>query len=204
MEALFLRVVWISLTCSAVLVPLLVGKGWLRHHVRAKALYVVWLILALRLVIPVDLSLPETKILQAEINILNGQKTAAKRLLATIEDKEDLDTMINVAYMYINTFQPGEALKWLEPGIGKYEDDEPFMAVLGDAYFGLGMTDEAMEVYVDSLGPSSIILTARGWTRTEDYWRTKWDLTEAVKYAFDEAGIEIPYNKLDVNVLDKK
>ena len=59
MEALFLRVVWISLTCSAVLIPLLVGKGWLRHHVRAKALYVVWLILALRLVIPVDLSLPE-------------------------------------------------------------------------------------------------------------------------------------------------
>lgn len=59
MEALFLRVVWISLTCSAVLVPLLVGKGWLQHHVRAKALYVVWLILALRLVVPVDLSLPE-------------------------------------------------------------------------------------------------------------------------------------------------
>ncbi len=59
MEALFLRVVWISLTCSAVLVPLLVGKGWLRQHVRAKALYVVWLILALRLAIPVDLSLPE-------------------------------------------------------------------------------------------------------------------------------------------------
>lgn len=59
MEALFLRVVWVSLTCSAVLVPLLVGKGWLRHHVRAKALYVVWLILALRLVVPVDLSLPE-------------------------------------------------------------------------------------------------------------------------------------------------
>ena len=59
MEALFLRVGWISLTCSAVLVPLLVGKGWLRRHVRAKALYVVWLILALRLVVPVDLSLPE-------------------------------------------------------------------------------------------------------------------------------------------------
>ena len=59
MEALFLRVAWISLTCSAVLLPLLVGKGWLRRHVRAKALYVVWLVLALRLVIPVDLSLPE-------------------------------------------------------------------------------------------------------------------------------------------------
>ena len=66
------------------------------------------------------------------------------------------------------------------------------------------LKDEAMEVYVDSLGASSIVLTARGWTRTEDYWKTKWDLTEAVKYAFDEAGIEIAYNKLDVNVMDKR
>ena len=66
------------------------------------------------------------------------------------------------------------------------------------------LKDEAREVYVDSLGQSSILLTARGWTRTEDYWKTKWDLTEALKYAFDEAGIEIPYNKLDVNLTEKK
>ena len=59
MEALFLRVVWISLTCSAVLVPCWWERAGLRRHVRARALYVVWLILALRLVIPVDLSLPE-------------------------------------------------------------------------------------------------------------------------------------------------
>ena len=43
------------------------------------------------------------------------------------------------------------------------------------------LKDEAREVYVDSLGQSSILLTARGWTRTEDYWKTKWDLTEALK-----------------------
>ena len=66
------------------------------------------------------------------------------------------------------------------------------------------LKEDGVEVYVDSLGESSIVLTARGWTKTEDYWRTKWALTEAVKYAFDEAGIEIPYNKLDVNVMDKK
>ena len=66
------------------------------------------------------------------------------------------------------------------------------------------LKEEAREVYVDSLGQSSILLTARGWTRTEDYWKTKWDLTEALKYAFDEAGIEIPYNKLDVNLTEKK
>ena len=59
MEALFLRVIWISLTCSAVLFPLLLAGRWLRRHVRAKSLYVVWLVLALRLVIPVELTLPE-------------------------------------------------------------------------------------------------------------------------------------------------
>lgn len=64
------------------------------------------------------------------------------------------------------------------------------------------LKDEAMDVYVDNLGESSVIITARGWTRTEDYWKAKWDLTEAIKFAFDEAGIEIPYNKLDVKVVN--
>lgn len=59
MEAVFLQVLWVSLTVSAVLLPLLLAKGWLRRRVRAKALYVVWLLLALRLAVPVDLSLPE-------------------------------------------------------------------------------------------------------------------------------------------------
>ena len=94
-----------------------------------------------------DGSLPEVKVLQAQIYLLEGKKQKAKQLLATIEDKEDIDTMINVAYMYINTYCPDEALKWLTPGIGKYEDDEPFMTVLGDSYYGLGMLDKAMEIY---------------------------------------------------------
>ena len=59
MEAVFLQVLWVSLTVSAVLLPLLLAKGWLRRRVRAKALYVVWLLLALRLAVPVDLSMPE-------------------------------------------------------------------------------------------------------------------------------------------------
>lgn len=63
------------------------------------------------------------------------------------------------------------------------------------------LKEEPIEVYVDSLGNSSIMLTARGWTKTEDYWRAKWDLTEEIKLAFDKAGIEIPYNKLDINIV---
>ena len=49
-------------------------------------------------------------------------------------------------------------------------------------------------------GESSITLTARAWTKSSDYWTVNFDLLEAVKKAFDDNGIEIPYNQLDVHV----
>lgn len=62
------------------------------------------------------------------------------------------------------------------------------------------LPEDGIEVYVDSLGESAVNLTARAYTRTEDYWNVKWDLTEEVKLCFDREGIEIPYSKLDVNL----
>lgn len=59
METLFLRVVWLSATVSAVLLPLLLASRWLQSRVRAKSLYVLWLLLTVRLLVPVELSLPE-------------------------------------------------------------------------------------------------------------------------------------------------
>lgn len=57
-------------------------------------------------------------------------------------------------------------------------------------------------VIVDELADSGVNLIVRCWTKNEDFWETKWRLTEAVKYALDEAGIEIPFPQLDVH-LDK-
>ncbi|HBA47987.1 MAG TPA: mechanosensitive ion channel protein, partial [Lachnospiraceae bacterium] len=48
-------------------------------------------------------------------------------------------------------------------------------------------------VYVDELAESSVNLGVRCWLSMNDYWPGKWRLTENVKYALDEAGIEIPY-----------
>lgn len=59
METLFLRVVWLSATVSAVLLPLLLASRWLRSRVRAKSLYLLWLLLAVRLLVPVELTLPK-------------------------------------------------------------------------------------------------------------------------------------------------
>lgn len=58
METLFLRVVWLSATVSAVLLPLLLASRWLQSRVKAKSLYILWLLLAVRLVVPVEIALP--------------------------------------------------------------------------------------------------------------------------------------------------
>lgn len=58
METLFLRMVWLSATVSAVLLPLLLATRWLQSRVKAKSLYILWLLLAVRLVVPVEITLP--------------------------------------------------------------------------------------------------------------------------------------------------
>jgi len=56
--ALFLRVLTVSAGCSAVLAPLLLCARWLRQKIAARSFYVLFLLLALRLVLPVELRLP--------------------------------------------------------------------------------------------------------------------------------------------------
>lgn len=68
----------------------------------------------------------------------------------------------------------------------------------------LVLKDEEITVVVDSLGESSVNLSVRAWTKTEDYWQTKWDLTESIKLTFDREGIEIPYNCLNVHVINNQ
>lgn len=60
--------------------------------------------------------------------------------------------------------------------------------------------DESLYVFVDSLGESAVVLGIRGWVKTDEYWRTRWDLLENIKLTFDEEGIVIPYNQLTVHL----
>lgn len=62
------------------------------------------------------------------------------------------------------------------------------------------LKEEEPVVFVDSLGDSSVNMGVRIWVEAENYWSTKWRLTENVKYALDEAGISIPYPQMDVQI----
>lgn len=60
---------------------------------------------------------------------------------------------------------------------------------------------EPKDVFIDSFDDSGMTLGIRGWVETDHYWQVTWDLREKVKNAFDENGIEIPYNRLEVDLL---
>lgn len=62
------------------------------------------------------------------------------------------------------------------------------------------LKERDMLVFVSDLGSSSVNLGVRCWFRQEDFWSGKWRVTENCKLALDAAGIEIPFNQLDVHV----
>ena len=62
------------------------------------------------------------------------------------------------------------------------------------------LKDPAPSVRVSAQSASSIDLTAKVWCKNEDYWTVNFDMLEQVKTAFDQNGIQIPFNQLDVHI----
>ena len=56
-------------------------------------------------------------------------------------------------------------------------------------------------VFVESFESSCIMLGSRAWCQTSEYLEVRWHILEQIKTKFDENGIEIPYNKIDVKVI---
>lgn len=62
------------------------------------------------------------------------------------------------------------------------------------------LNEPACKVSVKKLADSAIIFAVRPWTKPKDYSPVTYDFLENIKYAFDEAGIDIPYPSLTVHV----
>lgn len=65
------------------------------------------------------------------------------------------------------------------------------------------LKDKEMRVFVNQLAESGIELNVRCWFTNEDFWEGKWRITEQCKYVLDEIGVEIPFNQLDVRVVNR-
>lgn len=75
------------------------------------------------------------------------------------------------------------------------------IVMLGMAQDPRVLPDPAPYVFVAALSQSSVDLVMRSWVKSPDWWPVNNDLLERCKSALDAAGIEIPYSKLDINIL---
>ncbi len=89
--------------------------------------------------------------------------------------------------------------------IGYSNDFEKAKQIIKDICVAheLVLKDPQPFIRVKEHGSSSINITARAWVKNADYWTVFFDITEAVKTAFDKEGIEIPFNQIDVNIKNK-
>lgn len=62
------------------------------------------------------------------------------------------------------------------------------------------LADPEPFVRVSRYAESSVDVVARVWVNSGDYWTVHFDIIEAVKTAFDENNITIPFNQLDVHI----
>ncbi|MFR2071354.1 MAG: tetratricopeptide repeat protein, partial [Bacteroides nordii] len=77
---------------------------------------------------------PEVKLLKAEILLNEGKLDEAETLLNSIEEEKSLETIIDVAYLYMDMGYPEKALPWLTLGLEEYKENEEFLAAIADCY----------------------------------------------------------------------
>ena len=116
------------------------------------------------------------------ITIPNGNITNSSIVNVTSQDKRKLEIKVMIGYQSDLKKAKGilETLLHADPAI---------------------MSEQEMLVFVDELADSAVMLGGRGWTDTDNYWKVRWDILEAVKLAFDEAGIEIPFQQVDIHMI---
>ncbi len=90
---------------------------------------------------------PEVKVLKANLLLGEGKIDEAEQLLDTIEDKQDLANIVDVAYMYIDMGYPDKATSWLEKGSKKYAEEEAYLAATADCLHAQGLEQEAETFY---------------------------------------------------------
>ena len=120
-----------------------------------------------------------------KIVIPNGQLADNSLINATAADTRRLDIKVGISYKSDVKLAKDILLK-----LGNSDADT------------LKEEGKAPMAAVEELADSSVNMLLRVWTPTDKYWDVKFRLTEAVKTTFDEAGIEIPFNQLDVHLIN--
>ncbi|MEO3387758.1 mechanosensitive ion channel domain-containing protein [Mesorhizobium sp. CAU 1741] len=85
-------------------------------------------------------------------------------------------------------------------GIGYNDDIGKALSIMRDMMANDSRVLKAPEpmAFVAALADSSVNVNMRYWTSAGDFWQTQFDFTRAVKTAFEENGISIPFPQREV------
>ena len=86
-------------------------------------------------------------------------------------------------------------------GISYNSDIELAKDILKDIARNSGyyILDQELTCNISEYADSSIVLLLRGWVGASAYWPATFAVNNAIKPAFDKAGIEIPYPQMDMH-----
>ena len=64
--------------------------------------------------------------------------------------------------------------------------------------------DDQLSVYIDSFGESSIKFVLKMYVVNDEYWNTYYAINEQINLEFKLVGLSMPYNQLDVHIINDK
>lgn len=135
-------------------------------------------------VIAIDIFYTKLRTVDNKIIVIpNGNITSNSIVNVTYEGDRRLDISVGVAY--------DSDLKLVKETLEKIALDSGYCDV-----------SRGLDVFVEEFDASAIRMGLRFYVKTEMYWKAKWAILEAIKNAFDEKNIEIPYQQIVVH--DKK
>ena len=115
--------------------------------------------------------------------IPNGGLANSSITNVTAEDKRRIEIQVGISY---------------ESDLRRAK--ELLLQILDTHPMALHEEDRMPQVFVWELGSNSVVLGGRVWSKMEDYWTVKFEITEQIKLTFDREGIEIPYQRVDIKV----
>lgn len=126
------------------------------------------------------LNTPDNKLVQ----VPNSAVVASSIINYSSEDKRRVDLTVSVSYD-----TPIEKVK------------EVMGRLVGE--HALTLPTPEPQISVVEYGDSAIKFTVRTWCANADYWTVYFDLMDAVKPAFEQAGIEMTYPHVNVHMIEK-
>ncbi|MBQ8212853.1 MAG: mechanosensitive ion channel [Clostridia bacterium] len=127
------------------------------------------------------LTTPDNKV----ITIPNGTVMSSEIVNYSVKDTRRVDLVFNVAY-------------------GTDVDKVRSILLEEAGKHSLTLDDPAPFARLTKQSESSLDFTLRVWVNAGDYWTVNFDLLETINNRFEKEGIEIPFNQLDVHVINQK